>query len=496
MKQIFILLALVGWCFAASPVVSDVVVVSVECDSLSVPDIYKWKVEATFTLTDADNDSCRIWPGLRVLEKQRILKDEGPYLNYTVISGDTNMRPGHGRIKFEVSDTCGYDSVRVKVTAWDRKGWAPLPNRNFFQRHHALGLDVRGAKLHASSMNILHYMNSKSSPKTGTNGNFHFISVVHGDKAYPNGAGGMGIFRVSGDHPRVALDSCNGNCDPAVDTIPLPIPKVSLGDISEPLQGAKDCYATFVNTGFWSGDCHLGIVDVDAWKAYEVYHFGTLADDRRFAGGPPAIYNLNSKNIPCVSSPYVTPFKTITRSYKYRASEKAANVSGISFSAWALKVDEVLDGEVQHAIGFNWWFPSNRYYVYPTHKKGGEKDGDTSTYGIPMGLRLRLKPSYDIVNNGAVRSLGKDSTTARILLRALQKYGTFMAQVAGSNHAFHMLTEELPDKPFSKAVSPNFNTILTYLGLDLERDFEVVDWDWEIQQYLKYPQDGPVEPCQ
>jgi len=481
MKRLLLLFALVGWSHAASPVVSNVVGKVLSCDS-SNPHLYKWTIEASFTLTDANNDSCRIWPGLRVLEKQRVLKDEGPYLNYTVISGDTNMRPGNGKIVFELSDIYGFDSVRVKVTAWDRVGWPPIPNRNFFQRYHALGLDVRGAVVHPNSANFLQYLNANSSPRAG---NFQFISVVHGNKSRADGLGGMGIFRVAGDHPKHSLDSCNSLCDPVLDPTPIPFPQVSLGDPSDPILGGQDCYANM-------GDCHMGVIDVDKWMAYEIFHFATLADNQRFAGGPPAIYNLNAKTFPC-SSNIMTPFGA-TKVYRYRNSLKAANVSGISYSAWALKVDEVLDGEVQHAIGWNWWTVSKKYWVYPTTKVGG--DVDTNRYSPPIGLRLRLKPGFDIINNANVRSLGKDSTVARVLLRALQKYGTFMAQVADANHTFHMLTEELPDRPFSKAVSPTFNTILKNVGLDLERDFEVVDWNWSVQQYQKYPKDGPVETCQ
>ena len=62
----------------------------------------------TFDLANAGAGTCRIFPGVRGVEKNPALTDEGPYLWIKDVSGDTACAPGTGKhITFTVKDTAG-----------------------------------------------------------------------------------------------------------------------------------------------------------------------------------------------------------------------------------------------------------------------------------------------------------------------------------------------------------------------------------------------------
>lgn len=436
---------------SANPVVSNVrgrVLSMVKNNSFTV-----WTVEALFDLQNDSSGTCRIWPGLRALEPNRVLPDEGPYLNYTAVSGDTAVTTGTDyRVVFTVKDTGGFDSVRVKITAWDRRSWPPFPNLNYFERHHGLCLDIRKGPVHSNSRNFLSFIESHSQ----TNLNFSF------------GQQTTGVYRVMGDHPKKRLVTCTPYCYYADTIYPVPFPSVSLGDPSDP---------SFMGTCV--GDCHMAIIDVENWVSYEFFRAIKLTTGPQDWQASPAFYDLKWDRY-FYTDRVTTPFGSTTLG-RYRGTGNGANVSGMSFGCWTLKAEEMLDGEVQHALGF-YFYPLANYCVYPATKA----DEDATQNAPPLGLRVRLKSSYDI--NARVPGQTATSKACRIVLRALQKYGMLCAQT-GCGAPCHMgiMTDNSPDQPFQTVITPNFPSMLTMLNLSLVNDFEVVDWDWQYQQYLNYP---------
>jgi hypothetical protein len=416
-----------------------------------------WTLEASFDLQNDSNTTCRIWPGLHVLEPDRMLADsgdkrEGYYVNYASVSGDTAVSTGTGyHVQFTVKDTGSLDSVRIKITAWDRHGWPPFPNLNYFQRHHGLCLDIRNAPVHKNSANFLAFLNANADPAK----NFVF------------GYQTIGTFRVMGDHPKKRLVTCTPYCYYPDTVYPAPFPSVSLGDPSD-----ADAM------GACAGDCHLAIIDVENWLSYEFFRAMKLTTGPQDWQASPAYYDLKWDKY-MYADKVTTPFGATTLG-RYRGTSNGANVSGMSFGSWTLKADEILDGEVRHALGF-WFYIIADYCVYPATKA----DVSTATNAPPLGLRLRLKSSYDI--NTRVPGQTATSKACRIVLRALQKYGMVCAQTAGSDRGVGIMTDNLPDRPFAQLVSSNFNNMLIALRLDLVNDFEVVDWDWQYQQYANYP---------
>jgi hypothetical protein len=92
----------------------------------------------------------------------------------------------------------------------------------------------------------------------------------------------------------------------------------------------------------------------------------------------------------------------------------SADAAGLPILAGLVRHREVAAGEIRHALRFT--APRTRQaFIYPARHQAGESD-DLSL--PPMALRVRLRASVDI--SGYPRQ-------ARVILRALKKYGMILA---------------------------------------------------------------------
>jgi len=119
--------------------------------------------------------------------------------------------------------------------------------------------------------------------------------------------------------------------------------------------------------------------------------------------------------------------------------------------------EEVLAGEIDHAIDIV--MPASAIakcqYVHPA------SDGAWSATGsFPYGGRLRLKASYDTSK--------VTGTQAKVVLRALQKYGMFNTDISGETRSSFRLGGLGPNQPWNKAD-------IEQLGNLTWDDFDVVD---------------------
>jgi hypothetical protein len=97
----------------------------------------------------------------------------------------------------------------------------------------------------------------------------------------------------------------------------------------------------------------------------------------------------------------------------------SADAAGLPILPGLVRYDEVAAGEVKHALRFTVQ-RSQRGYVFPaTHFASSSTDPNRP----PMGLRFRLKPSFD---------LSGFHGQSLVILRALKKYGMIVAD-NGSN---------------------------------------------------------------
>jgi hypothetical protein len=170
----------------------------------------------------------------------------------------------------------------------------------------------------------------------------------------------------------------------------------SLAQFPLPTGGAAEGSADYACFG---GDCHVLVVDKAGGFLYE-------SEQSSLGGG-----KLSSA---CAVRWDLSKAYSATLRGDQCAS---ADSSGLPLAALLFTADEVAAGEIRHAIRLI--LPASRIqagvFVRPaTH--AGSPAGPSSA--IPFGARLRLKASYDI------SSL---KPAARVVARAMQKYGTILA---------------------------------------------------------------------
>jgi len=127
----------------------------------------------------------------------------------------------------------------------------------------------------------------------------------------------------------------------------------------------------------------------------------------------------------------------------------SADAAGLSIFAGLARYDEVASGQIRHALRFT-LSQSRAAFVPPASHWASNS---TNALAAPMGMRLRLKASYDISGF---------SQTNQVILTALKKYGMIMADNGSS-----MYISGAPDSRWN-------NDDLHNLGQVTASDFDVV----------------------
>ena len=194
---------------------------------------------------------------------------------------------------------------------------------------------------------------------------------------YNGGPFGIPYVVVAGNTPGVSISFDYGDeSDPG----PYPIP------IGAPIEGGASS----------TGDRHVLVVDRDHWRLYELYAAYPVANSANWSAGSGAIFDL--------SSDALRP-----------AGWTSADAAGLPIFPGLARYDEVVEqGTVMHALRFT-VSHSRRAYVAPARHYASS---DTSSSRPPMGMRVRLKASYDISTFPA---------SARAILQALKTYGMIVA---------------------------------------------------------------------
>lgn len=180
-----------------------------------------------------------------------------------------------------------------------------------------------------------------------------------------------------------------------------------------------------------TGDRHILVLDRDNCLLYEVYD-AWPNNNGGWDAGSGAIYNLNSHAL-------------------RPAGWTSADAAGLPILPGLVRYDEILAGEINHAIRFT--VPqTRRAYVWPARHYASILTG--AQYP-PMGQRFRLKANFDIS--------GFDPTV-QIILRAMKKYGIILAD-NGSAWFF----SGVPDSRW------NDDTLVTQFRQITGDNFEAVD---------------------
>jgi hypothetical protein len=145
--------------------------------------------------------------------------------------------------------------------------------------------------------------------------------------------------------------------------------------------------------GNGSGDSHAISIDTTNCILYELY--GAQPQTASWNAGSGAIFNLLSNAL-------------------RPATWTSADAAGLPIFPGLARYDEILAGEIRHALRFT--VPqTQRAYVWPARHYAS---GLTDPKYPPMGARFRLKASFDISSYSA---------TNQIILKALKKYGMILA---------------------------------------------------------------------
>jgi hypothetical protein len=175
-------------------------------------------------------------------------------------------------------------------------------------------------------------------------------------------------------------------------------------------------------------DRHAILVDQSSCRLYELY--ALRREGGRWHAGSGAIWSLRSNRLRA-------------------AGWTSADAAGLPILPGLVRYDEVARGAIRHALRFT--APrTRRAYVWPARHFASDS---TDPRLPPMGLRLRLKASFD------VRPFPRQ---ARIVLVALKRYGMLLADNGSS-----WFVSGAPDRRWS-------NDQLHTLGRVYGSDFEVV----------------------
>ncbi len=178
-----------------------------------------------------------------------------------------------------------------------------------------------------------------------------------------------------------------------------------------------------------SGDRHAILVDKSACRLYELYDLRHTSHG--WTAGSGAVWNLRSNHL-------------------RPANWTSADAAGLPIFPGLARWDEAARGQIDHALRFT--APqTRRAYVYPARHYASDSSDPSLP---PMGLRVRLKASVNVASF---------PPQARVVLRALQRYGMILAD-NGS--------------PWYVSGAPNShwsNDQLHSLGRLTGADFEVVD---------------------
>jgi hypothetical protein len=165
---------------------------------------------------------------------------------------------------------------------------------------------------------------------------------------------------------------------------PMPVPH------NAPIEG-------YPNPG--KGDRHVLVLDRDNCWLYELYHSYPKKDGSWNADSAAVWDLLNDEQRP----------------YTWTSADAA----GLPVFPGLARYDEVASGQIQHALRFTLQYSREAFTPPASHWA----PNSTNSLAAPMGMRLRLKASYDI---------SSFPPQAQVILTALKQYGMIMADNGSS----------------------------------------------------------------
>jgi len=211
---------------------------------------------------------------------------------------------------------------------------------------------------------------------------------------------------------------------------PVPIVFTAYGDESDP--GPMPIPVSALIEGYpapGSGDRHVLVLDNNSCWLYELY--SSYPNAASWDAGSAAVWDLTADE---------------QRPYTWTSADAA----GLPIFPGLARYDEDAAGQINHALRFT--LQSSRAAFVPPASHWAANS--TNALAAPMGMRLRLKASFDISTFSAAN---------QVILTALKKYGMIMADNGSS-----MYISGAPDDNWN-------NDDLHNLGSVTAADFDVVE---------------------
>jgi len=278
---------------------------------------------------------------------------------------------GHASVRWTLdstfmatSVTASIDGASVTFTAMGN-GSGDLGGRAIFPATSAWRTDISAASRDRNSDNLI----ASCGAAAGMHPDFGTV--------YAGAPNGIAYVVVHGTQPRVPVSFYYGDeSDPG----PYPVPPYA------PVEGGSAS----------TGDRHVLVVDADHWMLYEMFDAHAVNNGASWTGGSGAIFDMTAGT--------VRP-----------AGWTSADAAGLPIFPGLVRYDEVgIHHAIEHALRFS-CSRTRKAYVPPARHSAGSQ---TSVNYPPMGMRVRLKAGFDISGF---------SPTNQVILRALKKYGMFVA---------------------------------------------------------------------
>lgn len=238
-------------------------------------------------------------------------------------------------------------------------GFRPFPADSLWNT------DISGAPVDANSDAIINFIG----PSVGVHPDF-------GAGQFQGSSIGIPYLIVGGSQGMVGVNftAYGDESDPG----PMPVPA------NAPIEGSASS----------SGDRHVLVLDNSNCFLYELFSAYPNTNGSWNAGSA-AVWDLLSNE---------------QRPWTWTSADAA----GLPIFPGLVRYDEVAAGQIQHAIRFT--LPQTRSAFTPpaSHAAGNS----TNSLAPPMGMRIRLKASFDV---------SPFSANVQVLLNALKKYGLLLA---------------------------------------------------------------------
>ncbi|HMD42500.1 MAG TPA: IPT/TIG domain-containing protein [Candidatus Acidoferrum sp.] len=274
-------------------------------------------------------------------------------------------------------------------------GFVPFPSDNLWNT------DISSAPVDPNSAAIINFIGGS----VGLHPDF-------GAGLYNSSSIGIPYTVVDSSQPLLPIDYTAYGSES--DAGPMPIP------LTAPIEG-------YPNPG--SGDRHVLVLDTNTCFLYELYSSYPQSTYWNAASG--AVWDLTADE---------------RRPYTWTSADAA----GLPIFPGLVRYDEVAQGAINHAIRFT--VQNSRAGFTPPASHWAATT--SAQYAPPMGMRMRLKSSFDISSFSAAN---------QVILNAMKKYGIIVADNGSS-----MYISGAPDDRWS-------NDDLHTLGAVTASDFDVLE---------------------